>query len=300
MGTCSWIIQATGRSDPVLTPTDQYGMNNHSSSITDRVLVTAIGLRDPYQRREDQKKDGPVLTALSSFRSLNWEPSKVIIVFVPSAPLNERVSEMQRVLHSHGTQYEHSMLDGVSDPSDYAACTAALTPRIFPANLHKSDVRILIGPGTPALNFALLAFQQIHLPTARLWLVKNPSDRLQSIRLESSTVQCVSEIKLGTPKLPRITQEHSTTRELELERELARLKNQNLQQDLDTASSTLPTDRVLTIGEMEELYRLNVIRAITQLTHELQRAPSHAKIAELLNCSKQNVQHYLKSKGIKL
>lgn len=275
---------------------------------------------------------GPILTAIREMSISGWTPDTLIAPYVVSDDLVMRVSALQKVVpHLLGREKAEGQPElpygfvalGIEEAQVaeygvmYAALRLALAERLpeqenreklgILRTLEVSDVRILVGPSTPALNFSLLLLPYSHLPKATAWQILDPRDLSQTREgLEGDWPQkCLRELKSDGFSLPYLQiqgEEPPVAKNLrmriqELEAEVGELRAKAVASDVDLSSyQSLNVKEVA--RDMTSAKLRAAIAEEQRLALEEGRKPKVENAAAIYGTSRQTFQNHLKGAGI--
>lgn len=194
-----------------------------------------------FTEKSSEPREGPVLSALAAFARLAWVPDTVYLVYANDAAgdMLARYVACQRVVphrlaHLAGVSGEE--LPGGVQPAEMDGASVARYGDAYQsvrralaaigraaAKSSDAEVRVLVGPGTPAVNFAMMLFAYDMLPRAALWQSLNPRlapEGVEEIRRDG-TMLPILRVDGDAPK--QLEDANRRIQELELELRAANL-----------------------------------------------------------------------------
>jgi hypothetical protein len=203
-----------------------------NQAITD--VSSRLRHRFDWTRLEEAASPGPMLTALRALEQHhNWMPDRVIAPFLPSPDMNVRLSALARILEALKVQMKPLPMESVRI-AEYGSARECLMRALSSelrtlVDAERTNLKILVGPATPALNFALLLLPYSVLPNAEVVQVLNPVDLQQAnrkIEAEEFQRRPIAFLRPDGQSLPYLQVDETPSPEvLQLRKELATMRH---------------------------------------------------------------------------
>jgi hypothetical protein len=301
------------------------GLERHSRFMDMVASAVAAGVRLsklPLDVNGQEMKPGPLATAMRGFRDQGWPVTDLRPIYslqqvrqpdgklTPVKELQERVRAVQKLapdLMGQDPAVDPILLDcpNVADYKEAFRSVSRIATQIDEA-CDGTEARVLLGPGTPQLNFALLLTTLQVAPHAEIWQVKNPEDLQQrSFVPESVKSPYLKQVRFGGQVLPKILLEGlETGRERDLQREVAMLKQRLMHlESLDLESGAPVAEESPNLDlEMDDYLRRRLCAAVAaelKLAQKEGRQPVKQRLANRLGISRQNLDKKLSKFQIK-
>lgn len=155
-----------------------------------RVLLICVGTRDPYTQRDDEKREGPILSFhqyLKDVPKYNKKYMPIQAVYLLSTmeklgsvnPTQKNAEDTKKILEKRGWRVYHRPLD-VLDPTDYHELVPAMMEvllSILQEQGSQCEYLINVSPGTGQMEAVWISLYIAGLlPKAVLLQVKAPWD----------------------------------------------------------------------------------------------------------------------------
>lgn len=252
--------------------------------------------------------------------SLRWTPDRVVLFFVPDEDMNPRVAALQEILPSM-VQNESLKVDVAAlENTDAAQMNSVI--RSFRESMRSADlgflfeedadIRIVMGPSTPALNIGLFMLPYEYFAGAKLYQALHPADVARGPRLDSVPKTYLKELPVGEEGLPHLSVEREAPaeiRRLRRERDVLQSKIDLLTAEGGRAvpPAESETAECATWSDLEEAQRAErraflerAIREEKRRAVEAGRAPQLTGLARAIGEKHQNTGNYLKRHGLEL
>lgn len=259
---------------------------------------------------------GPALTGIHAMR--DWRPDQVLMPYQQGPDMDFRIPACQHVfaqlLPKASPETFVPVPVAVANPADYGRVWRplheALEDRL--SGHVDADVRILLGPGTPAFNLGLFLFRYRVMPTAKLYQVLNPDDvEAASAKLEADWKlpvllpldkpgETLPDLRFDGKDTPEIERLRALVKDLERRAALAET-GRDVGAEMPVVGAMSPAEELEMLNDKQRLdqrrYLLAKLLELEAATAE-ERAPSQEQAAKLLGISRQGFAKGLKSHGI--
>lgn len=183
------LIAAPGLRDPFVPNNHdvrpEAAPSKHQETIREmeRVAVAFENLPE-LKTLEERASPGPLMTALYQMNRTDWVPDVVLLLFRADALMSPRVGLLQRVGPTFlnvlsGREAKIWPRGDLPDVFEFGGTWNGIRDVLRgDSDLFEpesgNNIRILLGPGTPALSFGLLLLPYSLMPQATIWQIKHP------------------------------------------------------------------------------------------------------------------------------
>lgn len=243
-----------------------------------------------------------------------WRPDVVLLPYQQSPEMDYRIPACQhvfsRLVPKMRPEHFVPVPVKVANPADYGKVWRplheALQGHLLP---HRdTDVRILLGPGTPAFNLGLFLFRYRVMPSAKLFQVFNPDDvevtktkfeadwKLPVLVALDKPGETLPDLIFAGQEAPEVVNYRS--RLAELEAELARVRAALAVAENGVGGSVLTPEQELQLHrDPGRKFALARLVEVNNARNE-GRAPSQKRAGELLGITRQGFAKGLKDHGL--
>lgn len=265
---------------------------------------------------------GAVLTTLGYFirqkGNRSWKPDEIWLPYMPDEEMNFRVGKLVTFFNQKFKIKVQALNLRECNVAHYGQVAKALFDRLGSAinseECENPEFRFIIGPATPALNFALILFAINGSPNAKVFQILNPLDvrrTYQNMSIKAFPKDYLVELKFDGKELPLLqTNERMRTKIKQLQQENLELRNQlNMQSRTQTLSVNINDDirqiiqeeRVLeAIKQAEISTKAAFIQTAIEIARENGQQVNQSTVAKILQTSRQNIISWAAAANIKI